>query len=170
MTRKFIIVRSALSGTVRRYFSNTLEVKSRRALKGDQQPSRDETRLKNDSTKEKTGGKMKSVRKKRRVMGKEGGLLGKVTVIQRAHRAISHKAAAGGLYVAFVGTFRKYLSPPRVCVDPPPLAHRITSFAPSRGRPRHNARVTVNLIFLPGVFLLIRCFFFSRIIPVFFPR
>lgn len=112
----------------RRYFSNMLKEKSRRALKGDLQPSWNERR----------GSRMTRQSRKGDQREEKGvdELLGKVTVIRRAHRVISHKATRRRLVSRFCRNFRQSIfRHPAIYVDPPlaSVSHHLHSLEPVCG-------------------------------------
>lgn len=108
---KFIIVRSVFSETVCRYFFRYVQGKIAACLKG-----KSTVFLKWDGVREWFDKVEKGINERKG--GKEGKLLGKVTVIRRAHRVISHKATEACTSPS-PKLSAKYILPPPVSASMP---------------------------------------------------
>lgn len=106
---KFIIVRFAFSETVCRYFFSYVQSKIAACLKG-----KSTVFLKWDGVREWFDKVEKGINEGK---GRERKLLGKVTVIRRAHRVISHKATEACTSPKLSAKY--ILPPPSVYVDAP---------------------------------------------------
>lgn len=119
---KFIIVRFTFSETVCRYFFRYVQGKIAACLKG-----KSTVFLKWDGVREWFDKVEKGINERK---GRKGKLLGKVTVIRRAHRVISHKATEA---CTSPKVSAKYiLPPPSVYVDAPSRlsSHRLHPLEP----------------------------------------